>query len=693
MYQLPSSYSHRSTFRGLVVLICVLLSVSSCGGGSGSAGGSAQSTTSQSASSSLNSSAQSATSQTSSSSLNSSAVSSVSVNQVVMTWDDWTAASASDGSAVYLPAYSTGGVNTGSAYATFNGGVYAPVQTAADPRIATSGSDRFVRQSYNKSFYIDFVITADSSKTSLTQFSFDAVMNTNTAPKNWTLSVEPFDDSFQADSPAIKSEITMGTVGRQAFSVGKDVVQTFTFDLSKLADHDLGAGGKARLRLSTWGAATEVAAGNFTRIDNVRITAEKPAVLEAKRPGQGDRALWLKGVYGLEWKPDDLYNGRAEGVYIDAFLAQVKQLTTLDYIKINLSGANLYSPVHSAPHAILESLWHKDDPLDVDSTGKPIANLVVPRASQRDPFADWLDKIKLAGLKANVYVNSSNMLLRAETDTPPSEYPNVTARWKTYCDTNEAAQAFLNSKTYYKDAAYPNRQYMFCYAEFVLREYAIRYGNKISAWIFDSAQYIYDNGDGNYQNGNPYDQRLFQAFSEATRAGNPDVAVAFNLEKGFHVVTLYDDYQFGHPFGGGKLIGGAVPGEVGYGPSDTGLNNYDRNYRMLTTMADTHGYVTSGTGSTAAKAFTWDDRVVGHFYPPMSTTSWNSGNVAALTNADFNLWNEVGLGGGGAITWGAALVRPSAASSSPDYTVKDWAMAQLIEMDAHLKSLGISVAK
>lgn len=158
-------------------------------------------------------------------------------------------------------------------------------------------------------------------------------------------------------------------------------------------------------------------------------------------PNLGLRADWLRGAVGMLWLPESNYNGNVEGIRIDPFLEQIDHLKTIDFIQIGLACPNIYSPVHTAPHPLLEMLWNKER----DENGKPI-NLIVPREAVDDPFLTWLKAIKAKGLKTQVYVNSYNMLTRS---TEPDVFPDISNRWMEYCDTNVAAQNFINSQPYY----------------------------------------------------------------------------------------------------------------------------------------------------------------------------------------------------------------------------------------------------
>ncbi|MDF7799347.1 Ig domain-containing protein [Pontiellaceae bacterium B1224] len=387
----------------------------------------------------------------------------------------------------------------------------------------------------------------------------------------------------------------------------------------------------------------------------------------------GGRADWMRGTWGINWKPTKLYSGRSENLTIDAFLDQISDLRTLDYLQLHLGDSYIFSPVHIAPHDLLESLWQGD----VDTNGIPI-NLVVPRAAAGiDPFLEMLKATKAAGLRTQIYVNSSQMLQRGEIDNP-AQIPDITERWKNWCDTNTVAQAFISSQSYHTDGVHSNRPYMFCYAEFVLKEYAIRYGDLIDAWLFDSGSFMANNGD-NATNGVADDQRIYGAFADACHAGNTNAAVAFNNgperdteeQNPFSEATHYDDYMFGHPYNGGNQIGSHTLGDP---------PQYDRNYAHIQKVTETCGNVHAGEST---HDWTWDDLVVGHFDPPMSTTAWNGGGIPALTDEEFLLWNLESAQGGGAISWGGSLIKDD--GDFDQLLLQAWAMDQLSRMDAHLR--------
>jgi hypothetical protein len=387
-------------------------------------------------------------------------------------------------------------------------------------------------------------------------------------------------------------------------------------------------------------------------------------------PNLGLRADWMRGTYGLNWKPAETENGKSENLSITPFLEQIKGLKTIDYIQVHLNESFTGSPVHNGPHDLLESFWQGD----TDSiTGEPI-NLIVPRAaSGRDSFLDWLNEVKAAGLKNQVYINSSNLLERwkgspAYRIPNPPEIPNITERWKNWCDTSTVAQTFINSQSYHTDTLWPERQYMFCYAEFVLKEYAVRYGDLIDAWLFDTGRTMWQH-NGDSVSDILDDQRIYQAFADAVHAGNPDAAVAFNNGQGssemvdnpWAPATLFCDYMFGHPFAGGKKLG-----------------TRPKNFFMLTWLAERNGYVHTND---PLQSQTWDNKVIGHFDPPMSTSAWNRGLNPALTNEEFVHWYSTTLLNGGAVSLGASLIDPN---EWERLVMEDWALMQLKILDDYL---------
>ncbi|MGJ8744028.1 T9SS type A sorting domain-containing protein [Polaribacter sp.] len=382
-------------------------------------------------------------------------------------------------------------------------------------------------------------------------------------------------------------------------------------------------------------------------------------------PDQGLRADWMKGALGLLWLPERNYNGNIEGIRIDDFITQIKDLRTIDYVQLPLTSPNIFSPIHVGPHPIIESLWQGD----TDTNGD-IINLAVPREAVDDPLLSWLKALRAAGLKTEIYVNSYNLLARNPDDTQ-TNYPDVSNRWKEWCDTNAEAQTFINSQTYHNGDG--RRKYMFCYAEFILKDYAERYGDLIDAWCFDSADNIMENECGDDPASDDVnEQRVYQAFAEACRSGNPNAAISFNNSVGdregnpFTTATLFDDYTFGHPFGGaGNMVEPRDP-------------LYFYNFGIIEWMIAYNGYAFRDDSRD------WNDNVVSHFFPKQSSTSWNAGNTPCLTDEEFVEWTTKGLISGGAITWGTPLVRTNL-ENSPVLTLQPYALTQFELTDTYLK--------
>ena len=402
---------------------------------------------------------------------------------------------------------------------------------------------------------------------------------------------------------------------------------------------------------------------NRWSVEGVSVTFDIPAQPDVLNPDQGLRADWMRGAWGALWLPKNKFNGNIEGVTIDAFLAQIENLRTIDYVQIPLCNPNIFSPVHSGPHDIIESLWQGD----TDGNGDPI-NLVVPRASVADPLLSWLEALDAAGLRSEIYSNSYNLLARIPANIP-SDYPDLSARWENWCDTNPMAQAFINSHPHI-DAGDPvRRRYMFCYAEFILKEYSLRYGDLVDAWCFDSADNIMEACGDNADSGQLDDQRIYQAFAEACQAGNPNAAISFNNSVGtdsapLSTPTRFDDYAFGHPFGG---AGNMVVPEI----------LYIRNFAICQFMKQHNGLPFATTDNRD-----WNDNVVAHFFPKQSTTSWSAGATPCLTDAQFVEWTAEGCFNGGAITWGTPIVRQNL-ENSPILTLQPYALNQLTLTDEH----------
>jgi len=403
-------------------------------------------------------------------------------------------------------------------------------------------------------------------------------------------------------------------------------------------------------------------------------------VIHAQSQSHAD---WMKGTWGLNWKPG-VGAHVMKTTHVEDFLDQINDLKTVDYIQLHLNGSGIQTPHHAAPHPVLEALhstkW--------DSTLENA--LIVPPASDGDNFMVWLKAIKAAGYRTQVYLNGANVMKRHEKKAPcthlpqydhPASIPTISDVWKRYCDAN--FQEFIDSRPTHTEqylesavvqqgdtTGHPHRKYAFCYTEYVLKTYSERYGMLIDAWLFDGARNI-EGQTGDEPLLHPGDHthlEAYKAFADAARAGNPEAVVSFNNGLGaddavnnpYHAI-LYDDYTMGHPFNGGNRIGDQ---------SGTLPTYYDQNFYLCTWIADHDGYVFSDGPS-------WAQNIVGHWDPPMSDNRWNAGDTPALSDEDFNLWNLTTLQGNGAVSWGVAI------DHNPPLA-NDWAIAQLKQGDRYL---------
>ncbi|MCK4920247.1 MAG: T9SS type A sorting domain-containing protein [Bacteroidales bacterium] len=415
----------------------------------------------------------------------------------------------------------------------------------------------------------------------------------------------------------------------------------------------------------------------FLTLVRVNIQAQSPD------PDQPQPADWMRGTWGLNWKPGVTANVM-QTIKVEDFLNQIKDLKTIDYIQLHINGSGIQTPIHAAPLPVLEALHSTEWDTTLENA------MVVPPATDGDNFMVWLKAIKAAGFKIQVYLNGANMMKRHVKKAPcthlpqydhPASIPTISEVWKRYCDAN--FQEFIDSKAthteqYYESAVvqvgdttgHPDRKYAFCYAEYVIKAYSEQYGKLIDSWMFDGARNIegHTGDEPLLYPGDPTHLEAYKAFADAAKAGNPEAIVCFNSGLGaddainnpYHAI-MYDDYTMGHPFNGGNFIG-STEGDF--------PTHYDQNFFLCTWIADHNGYVFSDGAD-------WQKHILGHWDPPMSTSSWKAGDTPALSNEDFNLWNLTTLQGNGAVSWGVAI------NDNPPLA-NDWAIAQLRQGDAYL---------
>jgi hypothetical protein len=371
--------------------------------------------------------------------------------------------------------------------------------------------------------------------------------------------------------------------------------------------------------------------------------------------GKSIQSITLENRYAVGERADKL-RGTWASVDHDA-VEQLKDFKTLDTLYVRFNNGATGSAKHLVPSKLLERLALEgydgnDDPIDLIGPSWGDLSLDEPES---DAVHDQMLAIRAAGFRVKAYLNAEQFI-----GTNAEIYEDFTERWKEYCDSDPEAQAFINSQTFhtgtwnssteeYDDATdtYPNRKYLFCYAEFVLKDFALRYGDLIDSWIFDSAADISSNGDS-ATSGVIEQQRIYQAFVNAVHAGNPEIAIAFNNGRStsnypsypFAAPIRFEDFTFGHAFGGNN----------NHAEKESG-NQFNLNYQHITRMIETNGYVH------AAGRNDWDELIVGNFHSKLGTGTWAYSPTQAWEQDDFNQWNLEALQAGGTMTWSGSAPR------------------------------------
>ena len=63
---------------------------------------------------------------------------------------------------------------------------------------------------------------------------------------------------------------------------------------------------------------------------------------QVPHPDLGKRADWMRGAWGLNWKPVNYTNDNVEkDMSIEPFLDQIAHLKTIDYIQIHLNESHV----------------------------------------------------------------------------------------------------------------------------------------------------------------------------------------------------------------------------------------------------------------------------------------------------------------------------------------------------------------
>ncbi|MGJ8677438.1 MAG: LamG-like jellyroll fold domain-containing protein [Akkermansiaceae bacterium] len=442
---------------------------------------------------------------------------------------------------------------------------------------------------------------------------------------------------------------------------------------------EIGVGGYWSYRINDVYEASGVVLEGFDLEKSYRLVAygqddngggkELESILLETRYAQGERAYNVRGTW-TSALPVDL-------------MESIGGLKTLDTLQVTFTSGAAQSALHRVPHKLLEDLWGRD----VDESGEPI-NLVVPLwgdltldRPENDDILAKINKIKAGGYKVKAYVNCENFV-----GVNAADYEVITERWMKYCDEDPEVVAFVNSQPFHTGIwnrttqqyeiafnddgteRFPFRKYMFCYAEYILKDYAMRYGEHFDNWIFDDGGTMEQMGDI-ATSGLVEEQRIYQAYANAVHAANPEIPLAFNNGRSnfnyfaypYAHAVRFDDFTFGHAFGGNNDHA-----------SKTG-SQFNSNYRYITRMTETGGNVFKDE----ADSNTWDDLIVGNFHSKLSTTAWKYGPNQAWEQADFNAWNLEAMQAGGSMTWGGSYDRN-------ETFVYEWAETLLKGLDAHL---------
>ena len=348
-------------------------------------------------------------------------------------------------------------------------------------------------------------------------------------------------------------------------------------------------------------------------------------------------------------------------------LDQISDLKTIDFAGVGFNSGASTSADHFAPNRLLEIL----------ANGEP-ENLHVPTwgdlsldEPQNDPQLAAFLAVKEAGLQVQAYTNSENL-----AGNNADQFVVLAERFFDWCDTNPAAVAFLDkpymtgtwdrgSETYVDTGDFPNRKYMFCYAEYVLKDFGMRYARLADSWTFDSGSSITGIGGDVSNSGRIEEQRIFQAFADAIHAGDPSVPLAFNNGRSngaaapFSDATFFDDFMFGHAFGGNNSH--ATKG-----------GTFERNETFINRIEETDGSVLEGGD------YDWDDKVVGNLTSKIGVAAWSYSPVQAWEDDDFLDWNLRALTSGGSMSWSGAIPR----NGTP--RLYDYAIALYTKLDDHL---------
>ncbi|GAB3919539.1 alpha-L-fucosidase [Mucilaginibacter boryungensis] len=140
-----------------------------------------------------------------------------------------------------------------------------------------------------------------------------------------------------------------------------------------------------------------------------------------------------------------------------------------------------------------------------------IVGISLTKCSRRDLIADLADAMHKRGLKFMVYL--------------PSGAPN--------------GDSVAKKALQWQNGAHPNKEFQSNWEQ-IIREWSVRWGNKVDGWWFDGCYWpnVMYRGES---------APNFKSFAAAARAGNPNSAIGFNMGVMYRITsgTPYEDYIAG----------------------------------------------------------------------------------------------------------------------------------------------------
>ncbi len=146
--------------------------------------------------------------------------------------------------------------------------------------------------------------------------------------------------------------------------------------------------------------------------------------------------------------------------------------------------------------------------LSPNPTYDKLTGIQPSKCSRRDLVSDLYTALHKRGIRLMVYL--------------PSGAP----------DHDKVAEAALD----WRNGPFPNREFQLKWQQ-VIRDWAQRWGNKVSGWWFDGCYFP----NSMYRSA---DAPNFASFAAAARAGNPDAVVAFNPGVYYRILSMTPDQDF-----------------------------------------------------------------------------------------------------------------------------------------------------